>query len=133
MAKWEPTGNQRGWLLDWNQDDVRIWTSEDGTATDFATSNTALEQYHLSFVAFTYTQSTTTASVYVDDNPVASSATAAATVHASTQPFSIGGDSDGTNPADGEIRSCVFLDTVILTPLQIKDAQFTAWKGLNRI
>ncbi len=108
-AKWESTGNERGWKLCRNGTSITFSVSVDGIGAATLTRVNAAEIHTVSYVTATYDQSGTTADLYVDNLSVATSGAFPASIHDSSANFEIGASDTGAFVWDGWIYDVIYV------------------------
>ena len=111
IGKWNETGNQRSYLVFFNNadDTARFIVSSDGTATTSVTGSVlAVNRWH--FIVGRYNPSTETA-VFVNGVKLVNTTSIPASIFAGTADFLIGSYNAGGNLLNGRAALCFMCDT----------------------
>jgi len=128
VAKWESTGNLRGWKLCRDADDIVFSTSVDGTAITTVTHANCLAAYRPAYISAVYDQSATTATVFVDNGNTANAAMSAA-IFNTTADFEIGASDTGATLLHGETHDVkIYMDRASIASSQ-HGTMLTQWQG----
>lgn len=122
---WNGTGNQRGWVLYRESDDVWLSVSDNGQSGAGNQSSLActscLTAGSTAYITATYAYTadgSSTAKIYVDNYATVTDATFDGNVHASTSDFRIGSDGSGAAFWEGLIHNVTWHDGVVWTETQ---------------
>jgi hypothetical protein len=128
VAKWETTGNLRGWKLCRDADDVVFSLSVDGTAVTTVTHANCLAAFRPAYISAVYDLSTTTATVFVDNGNTANAAMSAA-IFNTTADFEVGASDTGATLLEGWIHDLkVYMDQAGIAASQ-HGTMLTQWQG----
>lgn len=118
FGKYEPTGNQREWLIGLDTDStVRIQLTSDGSTVAIWKSTNPITITNVNTIGFTYVGGSAL-TVYVNGVAVSGSFTSGslpASLFNGTGNLTIGSAGSGANPFDGDVYEARIYDTTVLT------------------